>query len=135
VLTIAGSSYMLMDVEAGADSLWSPDGIGGAILGVFGMANNTWYHLVFVRSGPSAANGYMAYLNGVLEGQVSSGGWSSTAPLTMGARLGQAGQNLSGLLDEVRVSNVARSSDWIATEYHNQSSPATFYSIVLGLIN
>jgi RHS repeat-associated protein len=34
-----------------------------------------------------------------------------------------------GNLDEVRISNSARSSDWIATEFNNQNSPATFYSV------
>jgi hypothetical protein len=29
---------------------------------------------------------------------------------------------------EVRISNIARSADWIAAEYNNQSSPSTFYS-------
>src|SRR6185369_14547708 len=31
--------------------------------------------------------------------------------------------------DEIRISNTARSSDWIATEYKNQVSPFTFYAI------
>ena len=35
----------------------------------------------------------------------------------------------AGSLDEVRVSSIARSADWIATEYANQSSPETFYTI------
>jgi YD repeat-containing protein len=34
-----------------------------------------------------------------------------------------------GLLDEVRVSASARSSDWILTEYRSQGSPATFLSV------
>jgi RHS repeat-associated protein len=34
-----------------------------------------------------------------------------------------------GILDEVRLSNVERSDDWVSTEYNNQSSPATFYTI------
>jgi hypothetical protein len=34
-----------------------------------------------------------------------------------------------GSLDEVRFSNTNRSADWYATEYNNQSSPATFYTI------
>jgi hypothetical protein len=33
------------------------------------------------------------------------------------------------LIDEVRVSSVARSADWIKTEYNNQSNPSAFYSI------
>ena len=35
----------------------------------------------------------------------------------------------NGSLDEVRVSNTARSADWISTEYNNQSNPSTFYSV------
>jgi len=31
-----------------------------------------------------------------------------------------------GLIDEVRVSNIARSANWIETEYNNQNDPATF---------
>jgi hypothetical protein len=36
---------------------------------------------------------------------------------------------LNGTLDEIRFSSAARSADWIATEYANQSSPATFYGV------
>jgi len=35
----------------------------------------------------------------------------------------------NGLLDELRVSNTARSANWIATEYNNQSNPAAFFSV------
>jgi hypothetical protein len=35
----------------------------------------------------------------------------------------------NGTIDEVRLSNVARSADWISTEYHNQSQPSSFYTI------
>jgi hypothetical protein len=34
-----------------------------------------------------------------------------------------------GNLDEFRISNSARSTDWIATDYNNQKSPSTFYSV------
>ena len=33
------------------------------------------------------------------------------------------------MLDELRLSSVVRSSDWIATEYANQSDPTTFYAV------
>ncbi len=35
----------------------------------------------------------------------------------------------TGGIDEVRVSNTSCSGYWITTEYNNQSSPATFYSL------
>jgi hypothetical protein len=34
-----------------------------------------------------------------------------------------------GFLDEVRLSNVPRSSAWIAAEYNNQLNPSTFLAI------
>lgn len=35
---------------------------------------------------------------------------------------------LNGSMDEFRIQNVARSTDWITAEYNNQNSPATFFS-------
>ena len=37
--------------------------------------------------------------------------------------------NFNGILDEARISNMARSADWIATEYNNQNSSSTFYNV------
>ncbi|MHA2281741.1 MAG: LamG-like jellyroll fold domain-containing protein [Promethearchaeota archaeon] len=34
-----------------------------------------------------------------------------------------------GLLDEIRISRVSRSADWIKTEYYNQYDPSSFYSL------
>jgi hypothetical protein len=34
---------------------------------------------------------------------------------------------MNGLIDEVRLSNVARDANWIATEYANQANPALFH--------
>jgi hypothetical protein len=39
------------------------------------------------------------------------------------------GEYLNGRLDEFRVSNIARSSDWIATQHINQMDPNNFYSV------
>ncbi|MFW5878085.1 MAG: DUF2341 domain-containing protein, partial [bacterium] len=38
-------------------------------------------------------------------------------------------RRFDGILDEVRVIKAARSADWIATEYNNQSDPGSFYTI------
>ena len=34
---------------------------------------------------------------------------------------------LPGQIDEISVSNIARSADWIQTQFNNQSSPSRFY--------
>ena len=36
---------------------------------------------------------------------------------------------LLGTIDELRIASTARSAGWIATEFANQSSPATFYTV------
>ncbi len=39
-------------------------------------------------------------------------------------------EQVHGILDEVRISNIARSADWIATEHKNQSDPSSFYQVL-----
>lgn len=36
------------------------------------------------------------------------------------------GYPINGMVDEVRISNIARSSEWITTEYNNQNNPSAF---------
>lgn len=38
-------------------------------------------------------------------------------------------EQVDATLDELRISNVARSVAWISTEYNNQFNPSTFYSV------
>ncbi|HEY6350972.1 MAG TPA: DUF2341 domain-containing protein, partial [Candidatus Angelobacter sp.] len=56
---------------------------------------------------------------------INGNGWSIGQYVEDGA----AQQWWNGSIDEVRVSSSLRSPDWIATEYNNQSSPSTFYSV------
>ena len=52
-------------------------------------------------------------------------------PFLSGAQAFPGGVNqfLNASLDEVRLSNIARSPSWIQTEYNNQRNPSSFYSI------
>jgi hypothetical protein len=42
---------------------------------------------------------------------------------------GHTDVNFTGVIDEARISNTARSEAWIATEYANQNDPLGFYTI------
>jgi hypothetical protein len=46
-------------------------------------------------------------------------------PLT----IARSPDNLNGTMDEVRLSNVGRSPNWIKTEYANQYNPSSFYTV------
>ncbi len=39
------------------------------------------------------------------------------------------GDAVDGIVDELQISNVARSADWIAAQYNNQSAPGSFYAV------
>ena len=54
----------------------------------------------------------------------SISGTSSTK--NIGTRFGNGVAPMDGSIDEVRISKVARSADWIETEFNNQDDPAAF---------
>jgi len=91
------------------------------------IAANTWYYLTMTYDG----NSIKVYQNGTLmysHANTRTIFYDGT-PLTLGANnTGSGGfeEYLNGIVDEVRLSKVGRSADWIATEYKNQSSSSSF---------
>ena len=79
-----------------------------------------WYHQAYVRD-ISAGCGY-GYVNGALkrtQEQVATGAlYSGDAPLLLGNRATFNASNCyNGLIDEVRISRVARSAAWVKAAY------------------
>ncbi len=86
----------------------------------------TWYKATLNYDGSTAS----VYKNGVF---VSSTPFSGT-PLVSDQPLYLAtgdpsNEYFAGTMDEARVASASRSAGWIATEYNNQNSPSTFYSV------
>lgn len=97
------------------------------VLQKMGPVTNTWYHVYCVYDG---ANLRM-YINGVQEASTPHSGTirNVAANLGLGRNMAfSANAYFNGYIDEARVLNVARSADWLATEYENQNNPATFAS-------
>jgi YD repeat-containing protein len=70
------------------------------------------------------------YINANTPGAKSTSGNVSTNGSNFQIGLAPAfNYRFNGVIDEVRISNVARPFDWILTEYRNQSSPSTFYAV------
>jgi hypothetical protein len=102
-------------------------------------ASNTWHHLVVViDNNLNSSNEIKLYINGVLQAMTTyqgqngdvTGNWHSLNDKNI--RFGKGFPNWdywSGKLDEIRISSVARSSDWVITSYNNQSAPASFYTV------
>ncbi len=131
-----GSYPAVIDFDANNSSNWgiygeSGNGIGLVVantmqtmipLGSFSVG---WNHIVATNN----SNGPTMYLNGTPAG----GSWSDSSydngVTSASIGLGYSGRLFNGLIDEVRVSNIVRSADWIATEYANENSPFTFYTL------
>ena len=88
---------------------------------------NAWNHIAIVRDPVTTR----LYLNGVLDGSGASVGINGPGRSSaIGSTARYPGDDdLLGVIDEVRLSNVGRSSQWLVTEYNNQSSPSTFYLV------
>ena len=103
-----------------------PGGMNRATAGI--LATGQWYYLTGTWDGSTVS----LYENGTLVGStVQTLDASPAYDLTLGVdgALSPSGDYLNGSLDEARVSGIARSADWIAAEYSNQSSPSTFYAL------
>ncbi len=95
---------------------------------IFDLNTGQWYYIVLTWN----AGNYAAYVNG---NSVASGTYAPLTEIGTLADIGNQGEpamrneSFDGQLDEVRISNVSRSANWILTEYRNQNSPSTFYSV------
>ena len=90
--------------------------------------DGSWHYAVFTYV---SGTGFVMYVDGNSVGTFGSG---YSGSLNNGATFYFAhnyvgGYQWNGASDEARLSNVARSADWINTEYKNQNSPSTFTTI------
>ena len=91
------------------------------------LAVGNWYYVVGTFDGSTLK----IYVNGQLINQAA---WSGTnLPSSASLKLGTRGNDgptgggfFNGVIDEVRVSSVARSASYIATQYSSQSNPSAF---------
>lgn len=96
------------------------------------LTTGVWYHFAVTSSGATSTG--KIYLNSALQtpntGVASGYSLGSSAhpaawtfvPFTLS-------DPWNGTIDELRFSKIARSADWIATEYNNQLNPSTFFSL------
>lgn len=131
------NGVMVSEVNSGYTNYFAFLGIGGT--GTYGMslfdgANNpearalvapttgVWAHIVGVRDIASAT--VKVYVNGVLGASVTdTAGLPTYGDFNIGRQLNIANRLFPGVIDESRVSGVARSADYIATEYNAELIP------------
>ncbi|MBN1188530.1 MAG: DUF2341 domain-containing protein [Dehalococcoidales bacterium] len=102
--------------------------------------DNTWHYFVLTRDDTTYGN-IELFLDGVTQGTDNNGAGSGGNITTNIRALASErrwiqdnfGTNdqrwLNGRMDEVRISAVQRTDEWIATTFNNLDSPSTFYSL------
>ncbi len=107
---------------ATATSLVSYDGTGSHTL-----STATWAHLAMTYD---SSAGLVGYVNGASDGTAAANGSLNSNASTVAIGQDPSGSRFfNGKIDEVTISSVARSANWITTEYNNQFAPGTFATL------
>ncbi len=102
------------------------DGVGYFTRATSGDLKDSTWHYVFLRYDGETlgvgSDGDNEGTDGSMLGNISD--YATNAYIGGYTNIGTLGFN--GLIDEVRISNIARSTAWISTEYNNQNDPISF---------
>jgi hypothetical protein len=101
----------------------------GEVLGTTNDLTQRWIYLAMVfNNGIPTAGESQLVVDGAPQ-VLTTCNPGTPAPRSVGGTAdwgGDPGFEMTGAIDEARLANVARPAAWTATEYANQSSPATF---------
>ena len=121
------TSHLRLSMSAGAN--------GGSAQTTFdataGNVNDSNWHYV-AATYSDAAGAVTFYVDGAPVPAMSSTGnmvFHGSVATAVGFSLAPfQSYQFQGTIDEARISKIARSADWIATDYNSQSNPSSFYS-------
>lgn len=94
------------------------------------MLLNQWVHITLVYD--DAANTVSFYRNGLANGVVTGVTKlpvANTNNLELGKEPGNGSFEMTGSMDEMRVTTAVLSAAWVTTEFNNQNTPEDFYFI------
>lgn len=125
--TFGGQQQVGLDYNSAFGQLNLYDGSDNVVNNI--LTVGTWGYVVATYDGSTL----LLYVNGTQQLSLSV-----TLNLTYGnAYLGNDpfSDYYTGVIDEYRISSVARTRGWIATGYNSQSVPSSFYSVGGGIAN
>jgi len=89
--------------------------------------NNVFHYLVSSRNSSNLMN---TYIDSIIESPSAT----LTGTITDASGDGKISQSsdqgfLTGIIDEVRISSIKRTQNWITTQFNNQNAPDSFYTL------
>lgn len=120
-----GSSGTVMDEVETRPNSGNPASLDRAATGGTALFPNTWYYVQGVYDASTGT--FYSYLNGAKDRSMTGavGAGTNGGAIIMGSDYG-ANYWFNGIIDECRISTVAKSADWIKEEYYNQSNQLTY---------
>lgn len=100
-----------------------------SVYGTTPINDAAWHFLTYVRHSNTGFR--ELWVDGVLQTNEShsTDNIDTTARMVISGRYtNPASAWTQGVIDEVRLSGIARNSDWISTSYNNQSNPEAYTS-------
>ncbi|RZK81286.1 MAG: T9SS type A sorting domain-containing protein, partial [Pedobacter sp.] len=94
------------------------------------LVEGEWNHVCFSYELSGSSSVFRLVLNGVIAGSQSVSGqrFNSGGYISVG-RNKEGNQSFNGLIDEIRLSNAARSILWEKNEFTNQDNPQSCYTV------
>ena len=123
-----GHGYLTYAMPDNTWSFWQGTGAGWSTVAGPAVVNSEWAHLVMTFDGSQM----YYYVNGVRSGPTpSSLGVNNAYPLRIGAGGSEGGGQywFNGAVDEVRVCDMVRSSNWVSAAYANAADYTHFVSV------
>lgn len=99
-----------------------------SITGATTISSGTWYRVALTYDGSNIR----LYVNGASDATAvaKTGSLKTSSEIFgIGAEVKSGAEFWDGLIDEAVVLSSALSADWLTTDYNNQNSPSTFYSV------
>jgi len=116
------------------DASQDPAGTVTTVTGNTTISANTWYHLAAVYNADSDVQ--EIYVNGSLDIRTSNKidklGASATNGIKIGAMPGGSANDFTGVIDDVKIYNLARTPDQIMQDYLQGPGPITYYDFEEG---
>ncbi|MDA1021628.1 MAG: Ig-like domain-containing protein, partial [Cyanobacteria bacterium] len=126
-----GTDHLSVWVHAtggGADDMWALK-LGGTdiVKATTAITDSNWHHVSVGYNFTS--DNYELFQDGVSEASSTSSYTADTLAAEQDIGLDGTTNEYDGTLDEIHIATKARTTVWVNTEYNNQNSPSTFYSI------
>ena len=122
------SGYLIGVASSLYPEIWNSHGTDYTFQSGSVSSSPNWTHLATTWK---TGGNMIGYVNGSAVRTISAGSYSigtNSGDLIIGAAPWNPDTfEVTGIIDEVRISKTARSADWIKTEFNNQNDPGSFY--------